>query len=104
MRFRTWPVAALALAGLLLLIVVSVATTTRRAQAIYTQLEHLTEHHRELDAKLHRLRADVHLSSIFVRDYLMDSERAHAVEYRQRLEEFRRTNMTTIGELETISP
>ena len=103
MRFRTWPVAALALAGLLLLIAVSVVTTGRRAHHIYTQLEQLNGHHRELDAKLGRLRSDVHLSSIFVRDYLLDSEREHALEYRQRLEEFRRTNMTTIDELETIA-
>jgi signal transduction histidine kinase len=103
MRFRTWPVAAVALAGLLLLIVVSVVTTSRRAENIYTQLERLNEHHRDLDAKLSRLRSDVHLSGIFVRDYLLDSEREHALEYRQRLEEFRRTNMTTIDELETIA-
>ena len=103
MRFRTWPVAAVGLAGLLLLIIVSVGTTSRRAQDIYTQLEGLNEHHRELDAKLRQLRSDVHLSGIFVRDYLLDTEREHALEYRQRLEDFRNSNMLTLAELGTLA-
>ena len=104
MRFRTWPVAALGLAGLVLLIVVSVLTATRRAEDIYSQLERLNAHHRELDDKLRRLRSDVHLSSIFVRDYLLDSERERAPEYRQRLAEFRRTNIETLDELQAFAP
>ena len=104
MRFRTWPVAALGLAGLLLLIAVSVLTATRRAQDIYTQLERLDDHHRQVDARLRRLRSDVHLSSIFVRDYLLDTERSRAPEYRRRLSEFRETNMATLEELRRIVP
>ena len=41
MRFRTWLVAAIGMAGLLLLIVVSMLTTSRKAQEIYTQLDQL---------------------------------------------------------------
>ena len=104
MRFRTWPVAALALTGLLLLVVVSVLTATRRAQDIYTQLERLNEHHRLVDAKLRQLRSDVHLSSILVRDYLLDSERAAGPEYRTRLADSRRTHMATLAELPQIVP
>jgi signal transduction histidine kinase len=104
MRFRTWPVAALGLAGLLLLIIVSVTTATRRAQDIYAQLENLNSHHREVDAKLRRLRSDVHLSSIFVRDYLLDSARERAPQYRARLAEYRRTNMATLADLLKIVP
>jgi signal transduction histidine kinase len=104
MRFRTWPVAALALAGLLLLIIVSVVTARSRAKDIYTQLERLNAHHREVDAKLRGLRSDVHLSSLYVRDYLLDTEREHAPEYRQRLAAYRRTNIATLTELQTIAP
>jgi signal transduction histidine kinase len=104
MRFKTWPVAALGLAGLLLLVIVSVMTATRRAQDIYTQLERLNAHHRDVDAKLHNLRSDVHLSSIYVRDYLLDSEREHGPEYRQRLEDYRRTSLATLTELRTVAP
>jgi len=98
-RIRTWWVAAFGLGSLLLLIVVSLVTSARRAQAIYLQLDQLNTHHQEVDAKLRRLRSDVNLSGIFVRDYLLDVSREHAPEYRERLAEFRRTNKTTAAEL-----
>src|SRR6188474_2510504 len=71
MRFRTWPVAALGLGGLLLLVVVSVLAASNRAQEIYTQLDQLNTHQREVETKLRALRSDVHLSGIFIRDYLL---------------------------------
>jgi len=104
MRFSTWPVAAVGLGSLLVLIVVAMLTTARKAQDITTQLEQLNTHHHEVDAKLRRLRSDVNLSGIFVRDYLLDISREHAPEYRQRLEEFRKDNMATVAELAKFAP
>ena len=89
MRFRTWPVAGLGLGGLLLLVVVSVLAASNRAQEIYTQLDQLNTHHRDVETKLRRLRADVHLSGIFMRDYLLDTERSRAPDYREQLADFR---------------
>ena len=103
MRFRTWPVAALGLGSLLLLIVVSMLAASRRAQEIYTELDQLNTHHRDVERKLRRLRSDVHLSGIFVRDYLLDIERERAPEYRQRLAEFRQNNMATLAELRALA-
>jgi signal transduction histidine kinase len=103
MRFRTWPVAAVGLAGLLLLVIYSVVAASTRAQEIYTQLDRLNTHHREVETKLKALRADVHLSGIFVRDYLLDTERERAPEYRQRLSDFRETNRETVAELLAIA-
>jgi signal transduction histidine kinase len=102
MRFKTWPVAALGLGGLLLLVVLSVLAASRRAQEIYTQLDQLNTHHRDVDEKLRRLRADMHLSGIFIRDYLLDPEREHAPEYRIRLAEFRSSNLTKLEGLRTL--
>jgi signal transduction histidine kinase len=102
MRLKTWPVAALGLGSLLLLIVVSMVTSSRKAQDIYTQLDQLNTYHHNVDAKLRRLRSDVHLSGIFVRDYLLDIERQRGPEYRLRLAEFRETNMTTVAELRAL--
>jgi signal transduction histidine kinase len=102
MRFRTWPVAALGLGGLLVLVVVSILAASNRAQAIYTQLDELNSHHRDVENKLRRLRSDVHLSGIFMRDYLLDPERARASEYRERLAEFRRNNVATVAELRSL--
>ena len=103
MRFRTWPVAAVGLAGLLLLVVFSLTTASRRAQEIYAQLDHLNTHHHQVETKLRALRSDVHLSGIFVRDYLLDTARERAPEYRQRLAAYRETNRITLAELLTIA-
>jgi len=104
-RFRTWPVVAVALSGLLLLIVGSVVATRNKAQAIYSQLEQLNEHHRRVESRLRRLRGDVHMSGIFVRDYLLDTSRENAPEYRDRLAQLRQTNMSTLAELaELVGP
>jgi signal transduction histidine kinase len=103
LRFRTWPVAALGLGGLLLLVIVSVLAASSRAQAIYTQLDRLNTHHREVETKLRRLRSDVHLSGIYLRDYLLDPERSRASEYRGKLAAFRQSNVTTVEELRALT-
>jgi signal transduction histidine kinase len=104
MRFSTWPVAAVGLGSLLVLIVVAMLTTSGRAQDIYMQLDQLNSHHHEVDAKLRRLRSDVNLSGIFVRDYLLDIAREHDPDYRRQLAEFRKGNMETLAELRALAP
>src|SRR5688500_17164188 len=102
-RFRTWPVAAIALASLLVLVVYTVTTASRKAEEIYSRLDQVNTHHREVEAKLRRLRSDVHLSGIFVRDYLLDTEREHADDYQQQLAEYRRANLATLAELRVLA-
>jgi len=103
MRFRSWLVAAVGLGSLLLLIAVSMLAASHKAQDIYTQLDKLNTHHHDVDAKLRRLRSDVNLSGIFVRDYLLDIARDHVPEYRQSLAEFREGNMATLAELRALA-
>ena len=102
MRLKTWLVAALGLGSLVALIALSMLASSRKAQDIYTQIDQLNTHHRNVEAKLRALRSDVHLSSIFLRDYLLDVERDHAPEYRDQLAEFRRTNVATLTELRPL--
>jgi signal transduction histidine kinase len=102
--FRTWPVAAAALGGLLLLIYASVVTTSHKAEEIYAQLDDLNRHHREVENKLRRLRSDVYLSSIYIRDYLLDNDREEVPEYRQHLTELRASHAATVKELRTLLP
>lgn len=104
MRLRTWLVAALGLGSLVVLIVVSMLASARTAQDIYAQLDQLNHHHRRVEENLRRLRSDVNLSGIFVRDYLLDVARERAPEYREQLAEFRRTNMDTLAALRTLVP
>ncbi len=103
MRFKTWPVAAVGLAGLLLIVVFAVVSAFDRAQEIYIQLDQLNTHHREVEAKLRALRADVNLSGIFVRDYLLDTVRERAPEYRSQLAQFRERNRATLQDLHEIA-
>jgi signal transduction histidine kinase len=105
MQFRTWPVAALALGALLVLIVVSVLESSRRAQEIYTGLDQLNLRYHEVENTLRRLRSDVNLSGIYVRDYLLDTERENSPEYRGRLANYRRANMRAFEDLrELVGP
>ena len=98
----TWPVAAAALGGLLLLIYTSVATTSRRAEDIYAQLDQLNSHHREVEITLRRLRSDVHLSGIYIRDYLLDADREEAPRYRQQLTDLRRNHAANVARLRRL--
>lgn len=99
MRIRTWPVAAVALGALLLLVVISVLESSRQAQEIYTRLDELNQRYHVVEAKLRRLRSDVNLSGIYVRDYLLDTSSARAAANRARIAESRRANVAAFDEL-----
>jgi signal transduction histidine kinase len=100
---KTWPVAAAALAGLLVLIAASLLATARRAEVIYAEIDALNEHHRQIESKLRRLRSDVHLSGIYIRDYLLDPDRVRVPEYRARLTELRASQAAAVAELERLT-
>ena len=102
MRLKTWLVAALGLGSLVALIAFSLVTSSRKAEDIYAQIDQLNAHHQRVDANLRRLESGVNLSGIFVRDYLLDVARERDPEYREKLTEFRRTNMATLDDLETL--
>ena len=102
MRSKTWLVAAVGLGSLVVLIALSMLASARKAQEIYVQLEELNAHHRRVEANLRRLRSDVNLSGIFVRDYLLDVARERGPEYRAQLAALRRTSVATLAELSTL--
>jgi signal transduction histidine kinase len=104
MRYRkTWPIAAAALFGLLTLITASVLATASKADSIYAELDALNAHHRGIEARLRRLRSDVHLSGIFIRDYLLDPSRSEAQAYRAELTRLRDSHTQAIAELRTLT-
>jgi signal transduction histidine kinase len=102
MRLKTWLVAALGLGSVVVLIAVSMLASSRKVTDIYAELDQFNTHHRTVEAKLRALRSDVHLSSIFVRDYLLDVARERAPEYREQLAEFRRTGLETLEQLRPL--
>jgi signal transduction histidine kinase len=102
LTLKTWPVVALALGGLLTLVVVSSLATRHKAQEIYRQLDELNMSHRHVEAKLRRLRSDVHLSGIFVRDYLLDNSHLTGPHYRDQLTRLREATIDTTVELSQL--
>lgn len=102
MRLKTWLVAVLGLGSLVMLLTLSMSTASRKIQQIYAQMDQLNLHRRDVEAKLRALRSDVHLSSIFIRDYLLDVARERAPEYREQLAQFRQTSLTTLTELQPL--
>ena len=102
MRLKTWIVAALGLFSLVVLLAVSLLASSRKMENIYVQLDEVNSHHRRVEVNLRKLRSDVNLSGVFVRDYLLDVARERAPGYREQITEFRRVNMLTLAELKTL--
>jgi len=100
-RFRTWPVVALALLGLLGLIVGSILAAQRKADFAYAHLESLNTRYRNVETRLRRVRSGLHLSGILVRDYLLDTT-TPASEYRSRLVAYHEESEQMIRELEPL--
>jgi signal transduction histidine kinase len=100
-RIRTWPVVALALLGLLGLIVVSILAAQRKADAAYAHLDSLNARYRDVETRLRRVRSGLHLSGILARDYLLDTT-TPASEYRSRLLAYHEESEQMIRELEPL--
>jgi signal transduction histidine kinase len=96
---RTWPVLALALAGLLSLVVVSSLATRHKAHEIFRQLNELNTSHRNVERELRRLRSNVHLSGIYVRDYLLDTSHLMGPSYREQLTTLRDSTIAATAQL-----
>lgn len=100
-RFRTWPVVALALLGLLTLIIVSILAAQRKADIAYAHLESLNTRYRDVETRLRRVRSDLHLSGILARDLLLDPT-TPVSEYRSRLVAYHLANQRMIADLEPL--
>ena len=101
MRFRTWPVVAVSLLGLLGLTVVSILAAQRKADIAYAHLDSLNTRYRDVEARLRRMRSGLHLSGILARDYLLDTS-TPASEYRSRLVAYHLESEQLIAELEPL--
>ena len=67
------------------------------------RLDEVNARYHDVEGKLRRLRSDVNLSGIFVRDYLLDPDRERAPHYRQRIADFRRQNRAAFDELRQLA-
>ncbi len=89
MRSRSWPILFFGFGSLVSLIGLAGLGAARRATQIYSEMETVSELHRQTMRSLEEIRAGVNRSGIYVRDYLLDPSDLTASLHRQKLLEIR---------------
>ena len=103
MKFRTWPLLCAGFGTLLLLIAFSAAALNNRIEKVYSRVAAIQQINHQTRNNLDRLRSDLYLGAIFVRDYLLESSTASAANERRALEELRKSMHQHLAELEQTS-
>lgn len=102
MRYRSWPILVLAFGSLILLVVVSVLGAARRARQVYDDVWTLHTKMQQSEHLLSEIRAEIHVSGIFVRDFLLDQSHLTADLYRGSLRDLRASMDKELKQLESI--
>jgi len=71
-RFRTWPLLILAFGILLTLMLLSGVATLNRATELHHRLSVVNQDYRRDLRGLDDIRSGIHVSSVLIRDYLLD--------------------------------
>lgn len=82
---RSWLILTLAFGSLIGLICFFGVATLHRAKGVYANLSELNQNYRHSEAALEEIRAGIHVSSMLVRDYLLDPSGLRDVYYRGEL-------------------
>jgi len=104
MRVRTWPLLSLGFGALLLLIGVSAVALHDRMTEVFAGVEAIQKAERASRQPLEGLRSEIYLTSILVRDYLLDPSPEAAAEERQRLQALRAEMEKDLAALEQALP
>lgn len=99
-RLKSLRLFASTFGALLILLAVTLLAARQKAQEVYTNLDEVNTLHRHVERKLRRLRSDIHLSGVFIRDYLLDHSHLRGTYYRDELKNLRETTTATLEELE----
>jgi len=100
MRVRTWPLLTLGFGALLLLIGFSAVALDDRMGQVFAEVEAIQKAERASRQALEDLRSDIYLTSILVRDYLLDPSPEAAAEERKELQELRAEMEKNLAALE----
>jgi signal transduction histidine kinase len=96
------PILALALGALVLLIVVAGYATRQKVDEIYLRMAVLNGEYREGERSLQEVRGGIRVSSVLLRDFLLDPSTDHADRYRSELRELRASASNELARLETF--
>jgi signal transduction histidine kinase len=97
--YRTWAVFSIALFSLLALMLVPTYTALQRSQAIYHEIRAMQENYERSQRILEAITRDVFVTSIVVREFLLDSSETAGVLYGRRLTESRNELRAQIADL-----
>jgi signal transduction histidine kinase len=102
-RHRTWPIPALGFGALVLLTILFALESSRQSRQIYTNLSSIQESYTQSEKLLDEIRSGIYVSSVFVRDFLLDPSHLRAASYRQRLRELRHSMADHLRELDRLT-
>ena len=99
---QTWLLLAAGFGTLVLLIIASGVIAQRKSHVFYTSIAGLDEGYRESRRTLEQVRAGIHISSVVVRDYLLDPSAERAPAYRAELVRQRDETAAHLGRLRQL--
>ncbi len=102
MRPRTWPILGIGFGALVVLIALLGIGASQRAGQIYREVLAAHESYRRSEQMLNEIRSSIYLSSIFVRDFLLDPSHLTATLHRQQLVEIRTAMLQNLLELDRL--
>jgi signal transduction histidine kinase len=88
--FRSWPLLVIGFGSLILLMIVSDLATVDRAKRLYTAVSEVNEIYHGRARGLEHVRAGIHLSSLLLRDYLLDPRTERVASYQEQMLDLRR--------------
>ena len=102
-RVRTWPLVVVAFSSLLLLIAISGTATLVKARELYKARSDLNQRHRHDAEALGDVRSAIQVSSIMIRDYLLDPSLRRGDDYRDQIVELRKSTSARLAGLEKVA-
>ncbi|HBY62546.1 MAG TPA: hypothetical protein DEH78_22210, partial [Solibacterales bacterium] len=84
-RFGSWPLLTLAFGSLVALMIVSGVATVNKATNLYSTLSRLNREYRQHWRSVEEIQSGIHVSSVLIRDYLLDPSQERAKETRDEL-------------------
>lgn len=98
---RSWPILSFAFGSLMILIALLGVGALRKARQIHGEISSLYEANRRTDHILADIRVGVHVSGIYVRDFLLDPSHIAGAYFRSRLRDIRDSTYRNLDIVET---
>lgn len=102
MRAYSRTVLTIGFGALLTVLLVFSFSAIRKVKWLHGETQQINEESRQADELLTGIRSDLYLTSIFVRDYLLDPSHLTGPLYRQKLEELRDSMGAKLNDIDKL--